>query len=220
MSVSLAENIGKVDSSISKILKDADYVKKVEEFFNKEKDSDKYDIILDKVLNFNSHNIVDVNVALAQLITLISRIIDKHDSLDIKIDGNCFKNKINTIYQVGLAIQNNIQIDFDIYKTLSFKSKIKSFKLLSDDWDSYGGLKTSKLAIDGALNFMETYKEYEQYLKYVYPSVLGAVGLEYKNNDIRIGFKIKNKESIEFYGFNDMQINQTSIKDFFNIITK
>lgn len=215
----ITEHIETIDKEIEKIKADDKTRQKVKDFFVAEINKSDLVFILDKMFSLNFSNIELINQKLNKLRKSVDVIINKYkNEEDILIDGNCFKNEVDIICQVGLCIKNDTELDYKYYEKLSFVNKIKSYKFLHEDWDSYGANIISRKSIKASIEFIAKHKKYKSHLKFVYPSKDGMVGLEYENKNKRIGFKIHDLNNIDFYNFNNQDITTKTVSTFFKNI--
>jgi hypothetical protein len=142
--------------------------------------------------------------------SILNNIFDLKDTTEIK-------EKISLISNLIKSIDNKEEVEFEDYEKLTFVQKIKSFILLDENWDSYGAGIIEQEIIDRAVNFLKLHIKYSPYLAFVYPGINKSIGLEYKNNNKRIGFNIY-KDTIELYSFNNSPITTESPEVFFKVL--
>jgi len=113
------------------------------------------------------------------------------------IDKNLFLIKIDLLRKlIDILLSNDKHLPDDIYDQLSFRQKIASFNILEDDWDSYGALRVSKTTIRHSLVLFDNLGDLTDKACFVYPTIEGKVGIDFKNSKHRVEIKFIDKNYI------------------------
>lgn len=165
--------------------------------------------VLDKIIEnlFSSSKkdllgVIDIVKSLRQ--NIVGRIYDLDNKYSIEckinvIDYNLFLNKLNNIILISRSLIAKESIGADVYRYLTPKQKILSFKFLKKDWDSYDGKPISTDAIKLSLKFIDDLvKNGDKDIYFVAPSLSQGVIVELKKGDKKFRFDFE-KDSTANY---------------------
>jgi hypothetical protein len=109
----------------------------------------------------------------------ISKYIDE-------INNNLFIERTKIAIEIIDARIEKRAITFEIYKKLNFENKIRSFKYLPYNWNTYNASKISPSLIYKALRFIDAHSNFKDDLKFVAPLNNGGVQIDFEKNNKRI----------------------------------
>jgi hypothetical protein len=103
------------------------------------------------------------------------------------IDKNRFVIKLEALRNVLEILScKDKHVPEELYNNLTSRQRIASFNALEDNWDSYGAVKVPKKTVESALAFYNKLGELTHKICFVYPTVDGKVGMDFKNSKNRI----------------------------------